>query len=221
MRAHLQRAGPNLTSSPTPFQIRFVSPSTALQQDLSPDLAACGCRKKQNKTLFNEFPSNETKRSVLCFTFWPPSASPLSQRNHQRLQLVQMRGQTGAGFRVSDEQGPSPVGHHHQSAGEKTTSGLRDGCKSPDSAHVCCDFRLSWWASACSQWWTSWWWRNQAAALKRSVSHYWQKTVNELEVICSRRNICFTQLISIPPWILISSSTDAEEATQRLHLPSR
>lgn len=100
------------------------------------------------------------------------SASPLSERNHQHLQLIQMWGQTGAGFRVSDEQRSSPVGHHHQSTGGKTTSGVRNKRKNPDSTDVWSDFRQSWWASAFSQWWMSWWWRNQAAALKRSVSWF-------------------------------------------------
>lgn len=221
MRAHLQGAGPNLTSSPTPFQIRFVSPSTALQQDLSPDLAACGCRKKKKKHFLTNFPPTRPNAQCCAWLFDPRQQVPLANgtTNACSSSKCEVKLELAFEYLMSKDRLQWVTITSQQVGG--ATSGLRDGCKSPDSADVRCYFRLSWWASACSQWWTSWWWRNQAAALKRSVSHDWQKAGNELEIICSRRNICITQLISIPPWILISSSPDAEEATQRLHLPSR
>lgn len=62
------------------------------------------------------------------------AASPDSQRHHQSLQRVQMRGQTGAVLRVSHEQGPPAVGHHHQSAGRSRPNyctliqNVQEGC---------------------------------------------------------------------------------------------
>lgn len=78
MRAHLQRAGPNLTSSPVPFQIRVVSPSTALQQDLSPDLAACGCRKKKQKHFWTNFPPTRPNAQCCTSLFDPRQQVPLA-----------------------------------------------------------------------------------------------------------------------------------------------
>lgn len=51
--------------------------------------------------------------------FLSPAASPCGQRDQQPLRLDQVRCETGAGLRVPDEQGPPPVGHHHQPAGKK------------------------------------------------------------------------------------------------------
>ena len=64
------------------------------------------------------------KHQIITFTLLSDiAASPNSKWHNQSLQLGQMRGQTGAGLRVSDEQGPPPVGHHHQSAGKRSLIG--------------------------------------------------------------------------------------------------
>lgn len=64
------------------------------------------------------------KHQIITYTVLSEiAASPNIKRHNQSLQLGQMRGQTGAGLRVSDEQGPPAVGHHHQSAGKKSLGG--------------------------------------------------------------------------------------------------
>lgn len=83
MRAHLQRAGLNLTYSLKAFYIRFSSPSMVFQQDL----AACHCiwreEKKKNSLFLTNFTCeheifNKTKHSVLCLTLCPPQQVPLA-----------------------------------------------------------------------------------------------------------------------------------------------
>lgn len=53
--------------------------------------------------------------------FLRTAASPPGQWHQQSLWLSQVWRETGAGLWVSNEQGPPPVGHHHQPAGKKET----------------------------------------------------------------------------------------------------
>lgn len=82
--------------------------------------------------------------SFFCNTI----ASPYRQRYDQFLQLIQVWGKAWAGLRVSDEQGPPPVGHHHQSTGRRPQTLLSLVIKL--SIPVCLIFDSAWLSECCS-----------------------------------------------------------------------